>query len=92
MIETYIEWIFIILIAYITIFNILTGHLQQRWSMEFKRKLQKIYFSIWILPYTFYLYCVWATPTTKPLFIYHILLGAIFHLVFSIFGYKATML
>ncbi|GAA0123801.1 hypothetical protein UT300018_31190 [Clostridium faecium] len=46
MIESYIEGIFISLIVYITIFNILTGHLQRKWSIEFKRNLKRIYFSI----------------------------------------------
>lgn len=92
MIETYIEWIFIALIVYITLFNILTGHLQRKWSKEFKRKLKKIYFSIWVIPYLIYIYCVWVTPTTKPFLLQHILFGIILHLILAIFGYRASML
>lgn len=90
MIETYIEWIFIILIAYITIFNILTGHLQGKWSKEFKRKLRTLFFSTWLFLYFFYLYCVWITPNTKSFFFQHILFGAIIHLIMASFGYRAT--
>ncbi|MBH1941096.1 hypothetical protein I5677_09355 [Mobilitalea sibirica] len=90
MIETYIEWIFIILIAYITIFNILTGHLQGKWSIAFKRKLKRIYFPLWIIPYFTYIYCVWATSSTRPFLKQHILFAAIFHSIMAVFGYRAT--
>ncbi|MDU1350589.1 MAG: hypothetical protein E6942_14900 [Clostridium argentinense] len=91
MIEAYIEGIFILLITYITIFNIATGHLQRKWSKEFKRKLKKIYFSIWVIPYIIYIYCVWVTPTTKPFLLQHIFGGIIPHLILAIFGYRASI-
>lgn len=92
MIEAYIEGIFILLITYITIFNIATGHLQSKWSREFKRKLRTLYFSTWLFPYFFYLYCTWITPNTKSFFFQHILFGAIIHLIMATFGYRATFL
>ncbi|WZL73394.1 hypothetical protein QBE52_01270 [Clostridiaceae bacterium 35-E11] len=90
MIESYIEGIFISLIVYITIFNILTGHLQRKWSIEFKRNLNRIYFSAWVLPYLIYLYCVWTTPSTRPFLLQHILFGIILHMIMAAFGYRAT--
>lgn len=91
MIEAYIEGIFILLITYITIFNISTGHLQHKWPKEFKSKVKKIYFTAWLFPYVIYLYCIFATPSTRPFFLQHIYLGAAIHIVMAIFGLRATI-
>ncbi|SQC00744.1 Uncharacterised protein [Clostridium tetanomorphum] len=84
MIEAYLEGIFILLITYITIFNVLTGHLQHKWSKEFRENFKKIYFKSWIIPYIIYLYCVWMTPNTRPYMLQHIFFGILFHAVFAI--------
>lgn len=91
MLEAYIQGILILIFTYITIFNIGTGHLQHKWSSNFKKKIKRIYFSAWLVPYFIYLYCILYTPSTRPFFFKHILFGAFFHFVMAIFGYRATI-
>lgn len=91
MLEMYIQFLFIGLLLYILLFTICTGHLQSRWSRDFKIKVKKIYYSCWIFPLMIYLFCIYYTPETRPFFIQHIPLGILIHIVFAIFGQNASI-
>lgn len=91
MLEMYIQLLFVGLLLYILLFTICTGHLQSRWSKNFKIKIKKIYYSCWILTLLIYMYCIYCTPETRPFFIQHIFLGILIHLVFAVFGCNATI-
>lgn len=91
MLNYYFDGILLCLFTYITGFTILNGHKQKNWSEYQKMKMRRIYYSIWLIPYTIYLSIIILTPETRPFFFQHIFLGLTIHFIMALFGRKATI-
>lgn len=93
MIRIYFLIISIILTIYIYTFNILFFQKKYQWCKYTMLRIKLIYYTIWNWICAIYIYIIYYSPDFNEKYLFeYLILGAAFHILAIIYGYRSTFI